>query len=416
MDVDANDPQAARNVAQRRRLFWLLAVAGPGLMVMLADTDAGSIITAAQSGARWGYGMVLPLVILIPVLYVVQEITVRLGVLTGKGHGELIREYFGAKWAAVSVGTLFLSTLGALVTELTGVAGVGALFGVPDWMSVGAAAILLIALGLSGSYRRFERVGIAIGLFELLFLVIAGLVHPNLHQLAEGLMTEPWRAPGFRFLLAANIGAVIMPWMIFYQQGAVIDKRLTVKQMRSARLDTAVGAIVSQALMIAIVVAVAATIGQTRSSRSLNDIPQIALALTPLLGRSLADTLFGFGMLGASFIAALVVSTAGAWGIAEALHLRHSLNDRPRDARIFYAIYSLAYVGSALLVIFSVNLVTLAVDAEVLNALLLPIVLGFLLLLEARTIPAEWRMKGAHKYMVWAISGAVMALGVFMLI
>ncbi len=410
MDADVSYTRFAR----LRRLSWLLAAVGPGLMVMLADTDAGSIITAAQSGARWGYGMVLPLVILIPVLYVIQEITVRLGVVTGKGHGQLIRERYGMKWALLSVGTLFLSAVGALITELSGVAGVGQLFGVPDWMSVGAATVILVALGLTGSYRRIERIGISVGLFELLFILMAFMVHPVPGQLVAGMTSAPWRAPGYLFLLAANVGAVIMPWMIFYQQGAVIDKQLTRARVRTARLDTAVGAIVSQLLMIAVVVATAATIGRTHPNRPLDGVSQIASALTPALGRSLANTLFGLGMLGASFIAALVVSIAAAWAIGEAFGFKHSLNDRPRDAKPFYAIYSLAHIGGALLVILSVNLVALTVDVEVMNAMLLPIVLGFLLLLEAGALPAAWRMKGVYKYTVWTISGAIMAFGVYM--
>ena len=410
MDADASYPTLAR----LRRLSWLFFAVGPGIMVMLADTDAGSIITAAQSGAEWGYRMVLPLVILMPILYVIQEITVRLGAVTGKGHGALIRERFGMKWAMLSVSTLFLSAVGALVTEFSGIAGVGQLFGVPGWLSVSVATFLLILLGLSGSYRRVERVGIAVGLFELVFILMAFLAHPNPQQLIAGLASIPWRSHSYMFLLAANVGAVIMPWMIFYQQGAVIDKRLAITQVRAARWDTMIGAVVSQILMIAVVVATAATVGQTHPNQPLENVSQIASALTPVLGRSVANTLFGLGMLGASFIAALVVSIAGAWGIGEAFGFKHSLNDRPREARWFYAIYSFAHIGGALLVIFSVNLVALSVDVEVMNALLLPIVLGFLLLLEARSLPVSWRMKGVYKYTAWTISGIVMAFGVCM--
>ncbi len=410
MDADASYLRFAR----LRKVSWVLAAVGPGIMVMLADTDAGSVITAAQSGAEWGYRMLLPLVILIPILYVIQEITVRLGALTGKGHGALIRERYGMKWAMLSVGTLFLSAVGALVTEFSGIAGASQLFGVPGWLSVSIATILLIFLGLSGSYRRVERVGIAVGLFELVFILMAVLAHPNPQQLVAELASVPWRSQSYMFLLAANVGAVIMPWMIFYQQGAVIDKRLTITQVGTARWDTVIGAIVSQVLMIAVVVATAATIGQSHPNHPLNDVAQIASTLTPVLGRSVANTLFGLGMLGASFIAALVVSIAGAWGIGEAFAFKHSLNDRPREAKWFYAIYSFAHVGGALLVIFSLNLVALAVDVEVMNAMLLPIVLGFLLLLEARVLPVSWRMKGVYKYTVWTISGVVMAFGVYM--
>jgi Mn2+/Fe2+ NRAMP family transporter len=150
----------------------VLAVWGPGLVVMLADTDAGSLITAAQSGAQWGYRMVLPQVILIPILYVVQEMTVRLGIVTGEGHGALIRAWFGRGWAWASAFTLVAAGIGALVTEFAGVAGVGQLFGVSRWLTIPVSTAALLALMFTGSYRRVERIGIAFGGAELAFIVV----------------------------------------------------------------------------------------------------------------------------------------------------------------------------------------------------------------------------------------------------
>src|SRR5579863_6184794 len=150
-----------------------LAVMVPGLVVMLADTDVGSIITAAQSGVQWGYRLLLLQLLLMPVLYIVQELTVRLGIFTGKGHGELIRNTFGSGWAWVSVSGLGVATIGALMTEFSGVAGVGELFGVPRAVSLGLVTAVLLAVVLTGSYRRVERVAIALGLFELAFFVVA---------------------------------------------------------------------------------------------------------------------------------------------------------------------------------------------------------------------------------------------------
>jgi Mn2+/Fe2+ NRAMP family transporter len=384
-------------------------------MVMLADTDAGSIITAAQSGARWGYAMLLPQVALIPVLFLVQEMTVRLGAATGKGHGELIRERFGPGWAALSVGTLFLSGVGALVTEFSGIAGFGLLFGVPAWLSVSFATVLLVALGLSGSYRRVERAGIAVGLLELSFIPAAVMAHPNAAALAAGLGSLPVSSRGYVFLVAANVGAVIMPWMVFYQQGAVVDKALRLRHLPQARWDTLVGSILTQVIMIAVVVATAATLGRTSPGQPLNSVGEIADALAPFIGAVGARAIFGLGILGASFVAALVVSIAGAYGVGEALGLPHSLNSPPRRAPLFYGVYSLAHVGGALLVILSVgNLVNVNIDVEVMNAMLLPIVLGLLLVLEARALPRRWRMHGAHRYAVWAVCALVMAFGLYM--
>ncbi|WDM02868.1 divalent metal cation transporter [Alicyclobacillus cycloheptanicus] len=381
---------------------------------MLANTDAGCIITAAQSGAQWGYAMVLPQLVLIPIVYLVQEITVRLGVATGKGHGDLIREHFGQKWAWLSVSTLFLSAIGALVTEFSGVAGVGELFGISPRYSVSVATLILIGLGFTGSYKRVERIGIAMGLFELLLLPAALMAHPSAHALWSGLSTIPLGNPSYTFLLAANVGAVIMPWMIFYQQSAVVDRGLGKHHLKAARWDTLTGSIVTQLVMIAVVVMIAATIGKVNPNQPLNDVGQIAGGLLPFLGAAGAKVVFGLGMLGASFVAALVVSLAGAWGIGEVVGFPHSVNNKVREAKWFYVVYTLAHIGGAALVFSGINLVNLSVDTEVMNALLLPIVLGFLLLLEAKVLPAEWRMKGAYKWTVWVISAVVMSFGLYM--
>ncbi len=205
-----------------------------------------------------------------------------------------------------------------------------------------------------------------------------------------------------------------MPWMIFYQQSAVLDKKMTPTQSRSARWDTAIGSVVTQLVMIAVVVMVAATIGRTDPGRPLNTVQEIARGLMPFLGTYGAKIVFGMGVLGASFIAALVVSLAAAWGVGEVFGFNHSVNQPIREARWFYLIYTLAHVGGALLVIAGFNLIRIDVDTEVLNALLLPIVLGFLLLLEAKVLPGEWRMRGLHKWIVWILSALIMAFGLYM--
>jgi Mn2+/Fe2+ NRAMP family transporter len=412
------DTALAAVPSRRRRRFTLgfLAVWGPGLVVMLADTDAGSLITAAQSGAQWGYRMILPQVILMPILYVVQEMTVRLGVVTGQGHGALIREKFGRWWALLSVSTLFLSAIGALITEFAGIAGVGQLFGISRWVTVPITTAFLLGLALTGSYGRVERIGIAVGLAELAFIPAMLMSHPDLHALVHGLGLLPLSDRSYLFLLAANVGAVIMPWMVFYQQGAVIDKKLSVRTIRQARQDTAFGAFLTQLIMVMVVIVLTATSGRHNPGAPLNTVGQIASALTPYLGHLGGTVLFGLGILGAALVAAVVSSLAGAWGLAEVFGWKHTLNERPNRRTVkFYLTYSLAHILGALLVLASFNLVSLTVGVEVMNALLLPIVLGFLLLLEAKALPAQWRMRGLRKYLSWALCLVVIAFGIYMI-
>jgi Mn2+/Fe2+ NRAMP family transporter len=403
---------------KRRRTRWLvvplLALCGPGLVVMLADTDAGSLITAAQSGAKWGYEMVLPQLVLIPVLYIVQEMTVRLGVLTGKGHGALIREHFGRGWGLLSAGMLFLAGTGALLTEFAGVAGVGQLFGIPRLLTVPVAAAFLIGIAMTGSYRRVERIGIALGLAELAFIPAVVMAHPSFSAIGRGLGHVPLGNSSFTLLLAANVGAVIMPWMIFYQQGAVLDKGLRVQDIPRERRVTAVGAVLTQLIMVAVVAAFAATIARHHLGVALDSVGEMSLALRPFIGGVGSKVLLGAAVLGAALVAGLVASLAGAWGISEVFGWTHSLNGLPcRKNAKFYIVYGLAHVVGAVVVLLSLDLVNLVVDVEVMNALLLPIVLGLLLALEARALPYEHRMHGWRRGLATGLCVVVIGFGLY---
>ena len=414
--MDSSAPELAlapRAAAALPGWKLFLAVMGPGLVVMLADTDVGSIITAAQSGVQWGYRLLLLQILLIPVLYIVQELTVRLGIFTGQGHGELIRKTFGTGWAWLSAGGLGFATLGALVTEFSGIAAVGDLFGIPRLVSLGVTVTALLTIVLTGSYRRVERVAIALGLFEFAFFFVAWRAHPHASALAGGLMHMPLGNSAYLYLVAANIGAVIMPWMIFYQQSAVADKKLQAHHYRHARWDTAIGSVLTQAVMGAILVAAAATIGTHALHSSLGSIGDITKMLVPALGADVGRVVFSLGTIGAALVAAIVASLASAWGFGEVTGYRHSLEHRPLEAPWFYGIYSLAVIGGAVLVDVVPNLVELNIGVEVMNALMLPLVLGFLVALAFRALPPEHRLKGPYAWLVVATALLTAGLGVY---
>ena len=396
-----------------RRLAHFLAVFGPGLVVMLADTDVGSIITAGQSGVQWGYRLLALQFALMPILYVVQELTVRLGIATGRGHGELIRETFGPVWAWISAAGLGIATVGALLTEFSGVAGVGALYGLPRGLTLPLAAAALLAVVLTGSYRRVERVAIAVGLFELAFFFVAWAAHPDPHALVAGALDIPFTNGAYLYLVAANIGAVIMPWMVFYQQSAVADKRLRPEHLTASRWDTAVGAVITQLVMAAVLIACAATIGRTHPDAALNTVGEMAGALTPFLGTAIGNAVFGAGVLGAGMVASIVASLALAWGLGEVAGYRRSLEYRPLQARWFYGVYAACVIGGAIFVGFWPDLVALNVGVQVMNALLLPVVLGFLIALTRRALPPAWRLRGWYFALVLAVATLTCALGVW---
>ena len=389
-----------------------LAVLGPGLVVMLADTDVGSVITAAQSGVQWGYRLLLVQFVLMPILYMVQELTVRLGIFTGRGHGELIRDTFGPVWAWVSAAGLAVATAGALLTEFSGVAGVGELYGVSRFVTLPMAAIALLAVVATGSYRRVERAAIVIGLFELAFFGVAWSARPDMAALARDAVQIPITNPDYLYLVAANIGAVIMPWMIFYQQSAIADKRLGPEHFNAARWDTAIGAVITQLVMAAVLVAAAATIGANDPKASLTTVGEISQALTPWLGHDIGRLVFGLGVLGAGLVAAIVASLALAWGLGEVAGYRRSLELHPLQARWFYGVYTLCVVAGALLVAFAPDLVSLNVGVQVMNALLLPLVLGFLIALAVKALPPAYRLRGWYMWLVIVVAAITCGFGV----
>ncbi|MDE2089871.1 MAG: divalent metal cation transporter [Gammaproteobacteria bacterium] len=380
-----------------------LVVAGPGLMVMLADNDPGCVITSAQSGAQWGYKLLFLQLALIPFMYLAQELTARLGAVTGRGHGELIRAHFGPAWAWVSVSTLVVACVGSLITAFSGLAGAGLLFGIPAWKTMVLVLLGLTVMVCSGSCRSVERIAMAIGAFELVFFLVAWKAHPDPSAMVAGVLQPPLHEPSYLYLAAANIGAAVMPWMVFYQQAAVVDKGLKPQHLRAERWDTALGAVITQAVMAAVLIATAATLGRQNPHAPLDTVQQIAQALTPFVGEHTGKMLFALGMTGAALVSIIVVSLTAAHGVGELRGFKHSLNHAPREAPWFYGIYILVLGLSGMLVASGINLVNLSVAVDVMDALLLPLVLGFLYLLARRALPDPHRLRGGYAVLVGAV-------------
>jgi Mn2+/Fe2+ NRAMP family transporter len=308
-----------------------------------------------------------------------------------------------------------LSAVGALLTELAGVAGVGELFGVSRWITVPVVTAGMLALAFTGSYKRVEKIGIVVGLAELAFIPAMIMAHPRVSDVARGLGTAPLGNHNYVFLLAANVGAVVMPWMIFYQQSAIVQKGLRPRDLKAARRDTAVGSVITQGIMIMVIVAFAATVFKTNRNAPLNTVGQLVGGLQSAIGSMDAKVMVGAAVLGGALVAAIVVSLAGSWGIAEVLGWKHSLGERvSRRNWKFYAVYAVAHLAGAVIVLSSFNLVSLAVDVMVMNALLLPVVLGFLLLLERKALPPEHRMRGAYRGVCTGLCVIVIGFGLYM--
>jgi Mn2+/Fe2+ NRAMP family transporter len=310
-------------------------------------------------------------------------------------------EKYGKIWAYISIGTLLISCFGAIITEFSGVIGVGNLFNMPPLLSASLAGIFLIFVVVSGNYFTVEKVAIVLGLFELVFFYIAFKSHPDTHEIMTQITQMPLTNFNYLYLVAGNIGAVIMPWMVFYQQSAILDKKLTTKDIKISRYDTLIGAVITQAIMAATLIAVAATIGKANPNASLNTVEQIAHAITPFFGKQVGEMIFAIGMLGASMVAAVVVSLTAVWAIGEVLGYKRSLQHKPKEAPAFYIIYCLFLIaGIAVVSSDKINLIKLNVAVEVMNAVLLPITLGFLFLLAKNCLPEKYRLRGKYCWIV----------------
>jgi Mn2+/Fe2+ NRAMP family transporter len=392
-----------------------LAAAGPGLIVAFADTEAGSITTAATSGAQYGVKLVLLQLLLIIPLFVVQEMTVRLGTISGKGHAALIRERYGLGWAWVSLGTMLVTNIAAMVTEFIGVAGAALIFGIPPAPLVLACAALLVGIAFTGKYKQAEYFALGLCLLELLFIPAAFAAHPSWSGVfTDGIIgAQPLGDKAYLLLVASNIGAVIMPWMIFYQQSATVDKGLRLKDLRFARFDTAFGSVATQLIMIAVVITCAATLYVHH--QSVEDAAHAALALVPLTGSRIAGVAFGAGLLGAAMIGALVVSLASAWAFGEAFQWPCSLNHTYSEAKRFYGFYGVLVMGAAAIVLIpNLPLVQITLYVEAFNAFVLPIVLGFLLVMaNDRAILGERVNSLLGNVVAIGISIVCVALGVW---
>jgi Mn2+/Fe2+ NRAMP family transporter len=404
----------AKPLSAHRFLRHLSLAVGPGVVVMLADTEAGSVIGAAQSGAQWGYRLLLLQFALIPALFMAQELASRLGLATRQGLAELALHRLGRWPAFFLLATLAISCAGALLTQLSGLAGVGQLYGVPIWKSSVVATSALVTIVFAGSYRSIERVAIVAGLCELVFIVLAWQARPDTAKLAGQILQMPFGDRGYLYLWAASLGTCIIPWGIFYQQSASIDKGLTRAHLFTARIETLAGAVLCQVITASVLIAAAAVTGHDGTrGHSFERVDEIADTFSAVIGPGAGRVLFALGMSGGALVAAIVVCLTAAWAFGEVFGLRHSLSETPAEAPWFYGALAAILIGSGTLVASGVNLVHLAIAVGVLNALLLPVVLGFLYRLARRELPDDLRLRGAYAAAVALVFAAVACLGVY---
>jgi len=405
------DDLAARSSASAR-LKTLLAIVGPGLIVMVGDNDAGAFSTYGQAGQNYGTHLLWTFVLLIPVLYVNQEMVLRLGAVSGVGHARLILERFGRFWGAFSVIDLFLLNALTIITEFIGITLAAGYLGVPKIVAVLLAGLVIVASAMTGSFRRFERIAIAFCAGSLLLIPLYVLSHPSAGQVATGFVLPSM--PGgsgqlgtVMLLVIGIVGTTVAPWQLFFQQSYVIDKRITPRFIPYEKVDLIIGIAIVIVGGAALMGACAAAFAGTPGAGHYTDAAGLASGIAASAGKA-AGALFAVALLDAAMIGAFAVSLSTAYALGDVLGLKHSLHRGVRQAKGFYVMYAALIAGAATIVLIPGSPLGLFTEGvQVLAGVLLPSATVFLLLLcNDRAVLGPW----VNGRFTNAFTGAVIAL------
>lgn len=410
----------------RRRLLIFLSVLGPGIIVMIADNDAGGISTYAVTGSKYGFSLLWVFLILLPMAYYVQEMTVRVGAVTKRGQAEIIFEGFGPFWGWFSIVDLIIINWLTLITEYVGMTAAMSLFGIPEWFTFIAVTVILFTVVRTGQYWTFEKITLLFCLFNLVYIpaaiwamdtptapawnrVFQGFYRPDMGDFNVDLL----------FVILANLGTTITPWQLFFQQSAVVDKGLDIHDIGFGKAETFAGSFLTCLVAVFIIITTGAAFFYHHPPIEIADARQTAEALVPLLPSGYGDIarkLFAIGLFDAGFLGALCISLATSWAVGEVFGWAHSLNQKVKDAPWFYLVYLLMLLTSgAVVLIPGAPLVTITMYVQVVAVTLLPISLIFLLLiLNDRSFMGDFVNTRRQNIMNWSIVILVIAMSSLM--
>ena len=366
----------------RTRLILIFAVLGPGFITANVDNDAGGILTYSAAGAQFGYTLLWTMIPITLALIVVQEMCARMGVVTGKGLSDLIREEFGLRITFVIMILLVAVNFTNVVTEFSGIAGSMQLFHVSKYLSVPICAAIVWALVVKGDYKSVEKIFLIASVFYIAYIITGVLSGPDWHlAMVETVKLPPrnvWSDKDYVYTTVAVIGTTITPWMQFYLQSSIVEKGVSIRKYKTSRLDVIVGSIFTDIVAWFIVVACAATL-YTHGIRHISDPSDAAGAMKPLAGQY-AFILFAAGLFNASLFAASILPLSTAYTVCEGLGFESGLDKSFNEAKFFYWLYSvLLFAGAAIVLIPNFPLVKFSILSQVLNGILLPLVLVFML-------------------------------------
>ena len=402
----------------RTNIIIFLGVLGPGIITANVDNDAGGIFTYSVAGARYGYTLLWTLIPITVALIVVQEMVARMGMVTGKGLADLIREEYGFRTTFILMILLLLANWGNTISEFAGLASGMSIFHVSRFISVPLGAILVWLLVVRGTSRIVEKVFLLACFFYVSYIISGFAAHPNWKQAVMGTIKPTLRFDtDSLYMIIGLVGTTIAPWMQFYLQAAVVEKGIKLKHYVQSRWDVIIGCIIVDVVAFFIIVACAATIYESGHQR-INDAADAALALKPLAG-SAAAALFAFGLVNASLFAASILPLATAYTVCEGLGFESGINKRLHEAPAFYSLYTGLIIlgGLAVLVLSESRQVPIMLLSQVANGILLPIILIFMLrLCNREDLMGPYRNTRAFNIIAWTTCVVIIALTLLLVI
>jgi Mn2+/Fe2+ NRAMP family transporter len=396
------------------QILLIFAVVGPGFITANVDNDANGIWTYSQAGAQYGYSLLWTMLPTVIVLIVIQEMSARMGAVTGKGLSDLIREEYGIRITFLLMVGLILCNCMNIVGEFSGIAGGLALFGVSKYISVPIGAALAWLIVVKGQYKSVEKVFIVASFFYVTYLLAGFLAKPDWPQALHATVAPPPRSllvsSDYLYLVIGLVGTTIAPWMQFYLQASIVEKGVTRRSYGTSRLDVIIGCIFAVAVAWFIVVACSATL-YVHGYHEVRDGADAAQALGPLAGKY-AFILFALGLLNASLFAAAILPLSTAYTVCEGLGFESGVDKTFREAPVFYWLYTLLIAaGAAVILVPDLPLVKISIFSQVINGMLLPFVLVFMLLLiNKKELMDEYVNTRAFNVISWIASGAMVVL------
>ncbi|WP_434510268.1 Nramp family divalent metal transporter [Desulfitobacterium sp. AusDCA] len=400
----------------KSNIALFLSVMGPGVVTAFADNDAGGIATYAAAGAKYGYALIFTMLVSTLFLAIAQEISARTGAATGRGLSDLIREQYGVKWVLFAMAILMVANLGTTVSEFSGIATAFEIFGVSKYISVPLVAAIIWWLVIKTDYERIEKIFLLLCLTFFSYVISGFIVNPPWHEVLIQSVTPSFsQSPDFLLMAIGVIGTTITPWGQFYVQASVVDKGITAKNYRYTRWDVLIGSFFTGFIAFFIIVATATTLFANHIS--IETAKDVAIALRPLAGEY-SSLLFGFGLLGASVLAAFVLPLSTSYAVCEAFGFEHGISKSYQDAPAFFGLYTVIIILGAAIVLWpGLSLYHVMLLTQVINGMLLPPILIFMVLIASKkSIMGEYANTPFFNVVSWIFTGILIVLTVLLML